>query len=76
MIVEVTSIDDLQEEQGRNPFYSEPWDNHCGVLKKCCKKFKKKGKHCKSCPKLKVFKTSHLPFKLPIEDFQVVRVIP
>lgn len=24
----------------------------CGAKKKCCKKYKKKGKHCKNCPKL------------------------
>ena len=25
---------------------------HECVFKKCCKKYKKKGKHCKKCPKL------------------------
>ncbi len=27
-------------------------DNPCCVFKKCCKAYKKKGKHCKKCPKL------------------------
>jgi|GEM_PF-1395088 len=26
-------------------------DNECCVFKKCCKAYKKKGKHCKKCPK-------------------------
>ncbi len=37
---------------------SKPWDERglmhqeeC-VFKKCCKKYKKKGRHCKKCPKL------------------------
>ncbi len=37
---------------------STPWDERglmpqqeC-VFKKCCKKYKKKGRHCKKCPKL------------------------
>lgn len=29
-----------------------PFDNECCVLKKCCKAYKKKGKHCRKCPKL------------------------
>lgn len=28
-------------------------DNIYCLKKKCCKKYKKKGKYCKSCPKLK-----------------------
>lgn len=28
-----------------------PFDNECCVMKKCCKKYKKKGKYCRSCPK-------------------------
>lgn len=37
---------------------NHPWDERtlmtqeeC-VFKKCCKKYKKKGRHCKKCPKL------------------------
>lgn len=26
-------------------------DQECCVFKKCCKAYKKKGKHCKKCPK-------------------------
>ncbi len=26
-------------------------DGHDCVFKKCCEKYKKKGKHCKKCPK-------------------------
>lgn len=34
-----------------------PWkmtlmETECCALKKCCKAYKKKGKHCKKCPKL------------------------
>ena len=32
---------------GDNPFLGET----CCVLKKCCEKYKRKGKHCKKCPK-------------------------
>lgn len=28
-----------------------PADDAC-AFKKCCKKYKKKGRHCKKCPKL------------------------
>ncbi|MFT6881021.1 MAG: hypothetical protein ACJARG_001955 [Arcticibacterium sp.] len=28
------------------------FDNECCVLKKCCKAYKKKGKHCRKCPKI------------------------
>ena len=37
---------------------SFPWEDrtpmtqHECVFKKCCKKYKKKGRHCKKCPKL------------------------
>ncbi|MRS64312.1 hypothetical protein GJJ30_23645 [Larkinella terrae] len=34
------------KEFDRNPFGG---DVEC-VFKKCCKKWKKKGKHCKNCP--------------------------
>ncbi|GAB3905432.1 hypothetical protein GCM10028803_36290 [Larkinella knui] len=34
------------KEFGTNPFMGEM---DC-VFKKCCKKWKKKGKHCKKCP--------------------------
>jgi hypothetical protein len=27
-------------------------ETECCALKKCCKAYKKKGKHCKKCPKL------------------------
>jgi hypothetical protein len=34
----------------------KPWSvsligSECCALKKCCKAYKKKGKHCKKCPK-------------------------
>ncbi|WP_266363661.1 hypothetical protein [Tellurirhabdus rosea] len=32
---------------GENPFMG----GACCVLKKCCEKYKRKGKHCKKCPK-------------------------
>ena len=41
------------EMSGRNPFFLSLADNECCVFKKCCKAYKKKGKHCKKCPKKK-----------------------
>jgi len=32
---------------------AQPWEQEGCVFKKCCKKYKKKGKkQCKSCPKI------------------------
>jgi len=36
------------KEMEANPFLG---NDDC-VFKKCCKKWKKKGKHCKKCPEL------------------------
>ncbi len=42
-----------QEDQcGFNPFSKDLFSQEECVFKKCCKKFKKKGKHCKKCPKI------------------------
>jgi len=37
-----------EEEQ---PLFKSIFDHEGCVLKKCCKAYKKKGKHCKKCPK-------------------------
>jgi hypothetical protein len=43
----------IRQEEGMGKMIMQmPFDNECCVLKKCCKKYKKKGRHCKSCPKL------------------------
>ncbi len=44
---DLTPFSEAGKVFGDNPFMSES----CCVLKKCCEKYKKKGKHCKSCPK-------------------------
>ncbi|MFB0944676.1 MAG: hypothetical protein ACJAZY_000094 [Spirosomataceae bacterium] len=41
-----------REEMGGKELMKMPFDNECCVLKKCCKKYKKKGKYCRSCPKV------------------------
>lgn len=41
-----------QEGCGFHPLDGKaPMDMEC-VFKKCCKKYKKKGRHCKKCPKI------------------------
>ncbi len=40
------------EERMENPFDRELMASSECVFKKCCKKYKKKGKHCKKCPRL------------------------
>jgi hypothetical protein len=43
----------MQQEAGMSKILLQtPFDNECCVLKKCCKKYKKKGRYCKSCPKV------------------------
>jgi predicted transcriptional regulator len=37
---------------GINPMASRFVNEDSCVFKKCCKKYKKKGRHCKKCPKL------------------------
>jgi hypothetical protein len=36
---------------GEKPWCVSLIENECCALKKCCKAYKKKGKHCKKCPK-------------------------
>ena len=40
----------ITEEPQENPLDRTPFDNYECVLKKCCKKYKKKGRYCKKCP--------------------------
>ena len=44
-------IEEEHEEKGFS-FKSAMIPEESCVFKKCCKKFKKKGKHCKKCPKI------------------------
>ena len=55
-MLEKILYDDLANEAGDNSRF--PTDNQgmvkrdeC-IFKKCCKKYKRKGKHCRRCPKL------------------------
>lgn len=51
MIKEINPSED-QTWRGFNPFEKGSISDgmEC-VFKKCCKKYKKKGEHCKKCPK-------------------------
>lgn len=40
-----------QNEDVCKSIMQAPFDNTFCVLKKCCKKYKRKGRYCKSCPK-------------------------
>ena len=44
---------DTPEEDIKSPFHREGMicREEC-LFKKCCKKYKRKGKHCRKCPKL------------------------
>ncbi|UKN02167.1 hypothetical protein K6119_01375 [Paracrocinitomix mangrovi] len=45
-------MNDLSNIIHFDPFLSEvDLVNACGKKKKCCKKYKRKGKHCGGCPK-------------------------
>ena len=41
------------EEETTSPFHKDGFIclDEC-LFKKCCKKYKRKGKHCRKCPKL------------------------
>lgn len=44
---------ETESSEMENPLLKEriPMMDTC-VFKKCCKKYKRKGRHCKKCPKL------------------------
>ena len=54
MMTEETYIlrEGSEESRGCNPFERDIISSEECVFKKCCKKYKKKGRHCKKCPKL------------------------
>lgn len=43
-----------EKMQQEHPLFMFSCGDNCGCAKKknCCKKYKKKGVHCKKCPKL------------------------
>ncbi len=45
--------DTISEEESKSPFHREGMicRDEC-LFKKCCKKYKRKGRHCRKCPKL------------------------
>lgn len=47
-------VDKMKLEVGESPVLTFGCGNNCACAKKkeCCKKYKKKGVHCKKCPKL------------------------
>lgn len=49
--IPVAEVRAVLESCDWNPFLSSLADEECCVFKKCCKAYKKKGKHCKKCPK-------------------------
>lgn len=53
MTFKTLSDHELAEDSSRSPFHSEGLvhRDEC-IFKKCCKKYKRKGTHCRKCPKL------------------------
>ncbi len=50
---EIQAINNTNEECGFCPLISLFDKEGCERIRKdCCKKYKKKGKHCKKCPKV------------------------
>lgn len=46
----------MKQQAENSPMYPQNFSScegcNCGKKKECCKKYKKKGVHCKKCPKL------------------------
>ena len=51
MTEEFNSNVQLLEKYQTGYVIKDQFSEEC-VFKKCCKKYKKKGRHCKNCPKL------------------------